>query len=142
MDTNLDVLDELNKGCSMGLEVLDMILKKVNEHEFRDLLVEFHDQYIDYSDEITDHYHQFTDEEIHKVNTAEKLMAWYGIMKDTMLDDSTSKIADLLINGTTMGVIEGRKLLNHKKMDKKVHALCEKYVKMQEKYIEKLKKYL
>lgn len=142
MDTNLDILDELNKGCSMGIEVLDMILKKVEEHDFRDLLVEFYDEYIEYSDQITSYYHELSDEEIHKVNLAEKMMAWYGIMKDTILDDSTSKIADLLINGTTMGVIEGRRILNHKKMDKKIHSLCDKYIKMQEKYIEKLKDYL
>ena len=142
MDTNLNTLDELNKGCSMGLEAIDMILKKVEEHNFRELLVSFHDDYVDLSDTIIDFYHEYTDEEIHKVNTAEKLMAWYGIMKDTVLDSSISKLAELLINGTVMGVIEGRKILNHKKLDKKVHSLCEKYVKMQEKYIEKLKEYL
>lgn len=142
MDTNLSVLDEINKGCSMGLEAVDMVLKKVEEHDFRDLLIHFHDDYIELSDSIIDLYHEYTDEEIHKVNTAEKLMAWYGIMKDTILDDSVSKLAELLINGTVMGVIEGRKILNHKKMDKKVHSFCEKFIKMQEKYIEKLKVYL
>lgn len=142
MDTNLDILDEINKGCSMGLEALDMILKKVSEHEFRDLLTKFHDSYIDLSDEITEHYHEYTEDEIHKVNTAEKLMTWYGIMKDTILDDSSSKLSEILIHGTTMGIIEGRRILNHKKMDHSVHSLCEKYVKMQEKYLEKLKKYL
>ena len=71
-----------------------------------------------------------------------KAMTWYGIEKDTMMDDSISKLADLLINGTNMGIIEGRKLLNNKKMDKKVHKLCCDYTKMQENYIEKLKKFL
>lgn len=142
MDTNLDVLDEINKGCSMGIEALDMILKKVNEHDFRDLLTKFHESYVELSDEIIEHYHEYTEEEIHKVNMAEKMMTWYGIMKDTMMDDSTSKISEILIQGTTMGIVEGRKILNHKKMDHDVHNLCEKYVKMQEKYVEKLKKYL
>jgi len=142
MDTNLNTLDEINKGCSMGLEAIDMILKKVDEHDFRDLLVKFHDDYAEFSDTIIDYYHEYTDEEIHKINTAEKLMAWYGIMKDTVLDDSVSKLSELLINGTVMGIIEGRKILNHKKLDKKVHSLCEKFVKMQEKYVEKLKDYL
>ena len=41
-----------------------------------------------------------------------------------------------------MGIIEGRKLINNKKMDKKVHKLCCDYTKMQENYIEKLKKFL
>ena len=142
MDTNLNTLDEINKGCSMGLEAIDMILKKVDEHDFRDLLVKFHDDYAEFSDTIIDYYHEYTDDEIHKINTAEKLMAWYGIMKDTVLDDSVSKLSELLINGTVMGIIEGRKILNHKKLDKKVHSLCEKFVKMQEKYVEKLKDYL
>ena len=142
METNIDILDEINKGCSMGIEALDMILKKVSEKEFHDFLVKFHDEYIDLSDEIINLYHEYTEEEVHKVNTTEKVMTWYGIMKDTILDDSSSKLAELLINGTNMGIIEGRKILNHKKMDKKVHDLCEKYTKMQEKYIEKLKKYL
>ena len=41
-----------------------------------------------------------------------------------------------------MGIIEGRKILNHKTMDKKVHKICEEYVKMQEKYLDKLKEFL
>ena len=41
-----------------------------------------------------------------------------------------------------MGIIEGRKLLNNKAMDKKTKKLVTEYIKMQERYIEKLKKYL
>ena len=60
MDTNLNTLDEMNKGCSMGLEAVDMILKKVDEHEFHDLLVQFHDDYVDLSDTIINCYHEYT----------------------------------------------------------------------------------
>lgn len=142
MDTNINVLDEINKGCSMGLEAVSMIMKKASENEFLDLLSNFHDEYVQLSDKIRLLYHDYTDEDIHEVNTAEKMMTWYGIMKDTILDDSISKLAELLMNGTVMGIIEGRKLLNHKKMDKKVHSLCKEFVNMQEKYVETLKKYL
>ena len=69
-------------------------------------------------------------------------MTWYGVSKDTIFDNSTSKLADLLINGTNMGIIEGRKLLNNKNMNKAVKKITSEYVKMQEKYIEKLKKFL
>ena len=142
MDNNINVLDELNKGCSMGIEAIELILKKVNNNEFHDLLVEFNDCYIDLSDEIKELYQKYSDDDVHEVNAMEKLMTWYGIEKDTILDDSTSKLADMLINGTTMGIIEGRKILNNKKMSKDVHKMCEKYVDVQEKYVEKLKKYL
>ena len=142
MDNNINVLDELNKGCSMGIQAIDFILKKTDSREFHDFLVEFNDHYIDISEEIKDLYEKYSDDEIHEINEIEKAMTWMGIEKDTILDSSTSKLADLLINGTNMGIIEGRKLINNKKMDEDVYKLCHKYVKFQEKYIEKLKKYL
>ena len=142
MDNNIDVLDELNKGCSMGIEALDIILKKVDNTEFHDFLVEFNDEYIELSDEIKNIYQEYSSEELHEVNMMEKIMTWYGVEKDTILDNSISNLADLLINGTNMGIIEGRKLLNNKKMDKKIRKICEKYIKVQEKYVEKLKSYL
>ena len=43
-----------------------------------------------------------------------KVMTWYGIEMKTMFDKSNSKIAELLLQGTNMGIIEGRKLLNNK----------------------------
>ncbi len=41
-----------------------------------------------------------------------------------------------------MGIIEGRKLLNHKNIDKEVQELLQEYVDMQEDAIEKLKIFL
>jgi len=41
-----------------------------------------------------------------------------------------------------MGIIEGRKLLNHKDTDEQIHALVQEYVAMQEDAVEKLKSFL
>ena len=142
MENNIDILDELHKGSDMGLEAIDMILKKVEDRSFYDLLVKYKNEYDKFCIETNDLYQTYSDGEAHEVNMPEKIMAWYGIMTDTMFDDSDSKIAELMINGTVMGIIEGRKLLNHKIMNKKVHSVCERFIKMQEKFVEELKKYL
>lgn len=142
MDNNIDILDELYKGCDMGIQAIGMILDKMDNHDFSQLLTEFKEKYTEFSEEIKDLYKKYTDSGIHEVNTAEKLMTWYGIMKDTMFDESDSKIAELLIKGTNMGIIEGRKITNNKMMDKEVYSLCDKYIKFQEKYLDKLKNYL
>ena len=60
----------------------------------------------------------------------------------TMTDKSNSKIAELLLTGVNMGIIEGRKILNKKKLDNQVHDIVSKYVTMQEKSVEKLKDFL
>lgn len=142
MENNINTLDELNKGCFMGMNALDFILEKVEEYSFKELLEKQYKEYQELANRIDELYREYTNDGIHQPSVMEKVMTWYGIQKDTILDDSVSKLADLLINGTNMGIIEGRKLLNNKTMDKKVHKLCSEYVKVQEKYIEKLKKFL
>ncbi len=142
MDNNINTLDELNKGCCMGIDALDFILSKVEEDKFKELLDKQLTEYQELSNKINELYREYTSSDIHETNLMEKAMTWYGIQKDTIMDNSVSKLSDLLINGTNMGIIEGRKLLNNKTMDKKVHKVCSKYVDMQEKYIEKLKEFL
>ena len=142
MDNNINTLDELNKGCSMGIDALNVILSKVDDNKFKDLLEKQKLEYKDLSDRISDLYKKYSDSEIDKTNIMEKAMTWYGVEKDTITDSSISNLADLLIRGTNMGIIEGKKLLNNKTMDKKVHKICSEYVKMQELYLDKLKEYL
>ena len=142
MNNNMNVLDEINKGCFMGIDALDIVIKKVSDTSFKEVLEKQYEEYVSLTNRIDELYKEYSDKEAHETNMITKAMTWYGIEKDTMMDDSISKLADLLINGTNMGIIEGRKLLNNKKMDKKVNKLCCDYTKMQENYIEKLKKFL
>ena len=70
------------------------------------------------------------------------VMTLYGIEMRTMMDDTTSKLAELLMQGTNMGIIEGRRLLNQKDTDPEVQEIVEEYVDMQEHAVEKLKQFL
>ena len=69
-------------------------------------------------------------------------MTWYGIEMKTMMDDSSSKISELIIQGVNMGIIEGRKLLNNKDINKEIKNLIDEYINVQEKELENLKKFL
>ena len=142
MDNNINTLDELNKGCSMGIDALNVILSKVDDNKFKELLEKQKLEYNDLSGRIIELHKKYSDKDITKTNLMEKAMTWYGIEKDTIMDSSISNLSDLLIRGTNMGIIEGKKLLNNKTMDKKVHKICEEYIKMQELYLDKLKEYL
>ena len=69
-------------------------------------------------------------------------MTWYGVSLKTLTDYSNYKIAELLLRGTNMGIIEGRKILNNKKLNEEVSSIINEYVNMQEKCVETLKEYL
>ena len=60
----------------------------------------------------------------------------------TFNDTSNSKIAELILQGINMGIIEGKKIYNNKKMDMKVKSIIKEYIDMQEEYVEILKKFL
>lgn len=76
-------------------------------------------------------------------NIATKAMLWYGIQTNTIKDKSDSKISELLMQGTNMGIIEGRRILNaHDDLDTDVKKLINDFVSYQEQSVEKLKKFL
>ncbi len=138
----VNVLDELNKGACMGMDAIHFILDKVEDDELKQELNNQYDKYQEISNKICELYPEYKNDKPHETNTMNKVMTWYGIEMKTLMDDSTSKIAELLLQGTNMGIIEGRKLLNHKETDSNVHRLVQEYVDMQETAVEKLKKFL
>ncbi len=140
-ENEINVLDELSKGACMGMDAIHFIMDKVKD---KALKKELEHQYEEYSKtkEKIDKIYPDDDKKPHETNAMNKAMTWYGIEMKTMLDDSTSKIAELLLQGTNMGIIEGRKLLNNNEINKDIHSLIQEYVDMQEKAVEKLKEFL
>lgn len=140
---NKDTLDELNKGCAMGMDAIKDILEKVEDKKFKKVLEDEHDKYKVIHQKIEDKYSDFSNEEPTTTSAMNKVMtAWMTDMK-LMTDHSDSKIAELLLQGTNMGIIEGKKLLNHKEnLDKEVEEILKEYIEMQENSVEIYKQYL
>ena len=141
-ENEINVLDELNKGACMGQDAIHFVLDKVEDKNLKKVLNEQYKKYQNITEKIAKLYPDYSKNEPHETSTMNKAMTWYGIEMKTLMDDSTSKITELLLQGTNMGIIEGRKLLNHKTTDREVHKLVQEYVDMQEESVEKLKKFL
>lgn len=143
MKDNINALDELNKGASMGKDTISYVLDEVRDKKLEKILNNQLKEYDRLTDKIAKIYPKYNNEkEPHEVNRMEKAMAKKGIEMRLYMDNSSSKISELFLKGTNMGIIEGRKLLNNKNLDKKVHSLVSEFVNMQEAYIEKLKEFL
>ena len=138
----MDVLDELNKGATMGMDAIKFVLDKVEDKSMYDLLDKQYQEYQSISDRICEMYPDYASKEPKETSVMNKVMTWYGIEMKTMMDSTDSKIAELLMQGTNMGIIEGRRLLNHKHTDERVNKLVEEYVNNQEEVVENLKKFL
>ena len=137
-----NVLDEINKGACMGMDAIHFIIDKVKEEDLKKELDVQYNKYKEISEKIEKLYPEYSRKEPHETNTMNKVMTWGGIEMRTMTDDTTSKLAELLMQGTNMGIIEGRRLLNQKDMDKDVRKIVQEYVEMQEAAVENLKNFL
>ena len=143
-DINVKVLDEMNKGTTMGMNALHYVTDKVGDERFKKVLDVEYGKYKEISDRIENIYSQYTTQkEPQETSKMEKMMTWYGINMRTMNDQSNSKISELLMQGTNMGIIEGRRLLNNNpSIDNEVRQILNDFVVMQEDSVETLKKYL
>ena len=141
---NLNVLDEINKGATMGMDAISFISQKVEDNQFKNILKTEYNKYKDISARVKKLYNNFaTNKEPHETNTMNKMMTWYGIQMKTMTDDTTSKLSELLMQGTNMGIIEGRRLINQNtNVSSDVKNILHDFVTMQEDSVETLKKYL
>lgn len=146
MDNNneLNVLDEVNKGATMWMDAIEFISKKVGDENFKNVLDIEYNKYKDISRRVNDLYLNYTSKkEPHETSGMNKVMTWWGVQMNTMSDKSNSNLSELLLNGTNMGIIEGRRLLNQNpNINKDIHSLLADFVKMQEDSVEKLKSYL
>ena len=141
---NLNVLDEINKGATMGMDAISFISQKVEDNQFKNILKTEYNKYKDISARVNKLYNNFaTNKEPHETNTMNKMMTWYGIQMKTMTDDTTSKLSELLMQGTNMGIIEGRRLINQNaNVSSDVKNILHYFVTMQQDSVETLKKYL
>ena len=140
---NLNILDEVNKGATMGMDAISYVSDKVKDNDFKKVLDVEYNKYEDISRRVNNIYQNYSNKEPHETNTMTKMMTWYGIQMKTMTDDTTSKLSELLMQGTNMGIIEGRRLINQNPdADQDVKSVLNDFVVMQEDSVETLKKYL
>ena len=142
MKENINALDEIHKGACMGVDALNDIIDKVEDKNLVSVLKEHLNDYKAIAKRIENVYNKYDDDKPHETNIFTKAMTWSSVEMETLADRSNSNIAEYLLRGVNMGVIEGRKILNKKHIDKEVHNIVSEYVTMQEKHVEVLKTFL
>lgn len=139
---NLTILNEINKAAKMGMDSISYVLKKVDDENMKENLSFQFSEYGKIVDKVNnqfDKYGEIPDE----APITDKMMAWMGTQFNTMIDQTNSKIAELMIQGGDMGIIKCQKLLNHNpKADQPVKDILNDFMTLQKNDIEKMKEFL
>ena len=142
MNNDLEFLNFISKNSEMGFSSIKDLYDEVNSEEFREILKKQKEKYEEVyneASELIDNY----DEEQKGVTSMEKFTSYIMIKMNLLTDKSINHIAEMMIKGSNMGIIDIRKKLNtYKDIDKRVKKLGEKLLETEENNIEKLKPFL
>lgn len=139
---NLTILNEINKAAKMGMDSISYVLKEVGEENMKENLVFQYSEYGKIIDKVNTQFEKYGEVPDDEPLT-QKVMGWTGVKMNTLTDKSNSHIAEMMIEGGSMGIIECQKLLNHNpKADKEVKDILNDFMQMQLNDIDKMKVFL
>ena len=145
MDKNHEFINAMYNDASMALDSLTMLINKLKkrDNKIKDVIekcIKGYEKYL----KILKGYMKENNYEIVSVPLINKMGAYMGINMEVMKDNSDSRMADMLIQGFTMGVLNTSKNINKYKgeVNKDIISIANDFLKHQEESIEKLKKYL
>lgn len=136
------ILNEINKGIKMGMDSISNVAEKVQDTQFKQDLKYQYDEYNRILNDVNNTLTQYNDFP-KELNPMQKAMGWMSVEWNTIDDKSNSKIAEMMLKGTNMGIIEGVKLLNQNPdTDESIKNILKDFIQFQENTVEQLKKYL
>ena len=142
MDQPQYILNQVNQAIKMGIDSISNVSEKVQDSRLKDELLFQYDKYNEILNEVNDELTNY-DDFPKDLNPMQKAMGWMGVEMNTLTGKSNSKIAELMIQGTNMGIIEGVKLLNHNPdTEQHIKDILNKFIDFQQNNVEQLKKYL
>ncbi len=142
MDQNAKLTKVMCETARMGAEAVSMLLNKTDDEGMRETMLSQKAMYEKFDREGEKMLKQ-AGQHVKKQGPLARAGTWMGIQMDTMMDNTPSHLADMLIQGSTMGVIEiTRAKSENPEADGEAVRLADAYLKEENDNIEKLKKYL
>lgn len=137
-------LCSLHKNVKMGAESIIDLLPKVKSEELRAEMTAELESYESFADEIRKLLEE-EGEQPEGESFISKLGVKMGVMMNTVVDDTASHIAEMMIKGATMGITDTTKLVRENEngaCSEEALALARRIIGYEEKSIERLKAFL
>lgn len=145
MNENEEILEYIYQTSNMGYQSTKDLINslKGKDNKIKKILEEIEKNYEKYYKESEKMLNK-QDIKAKPIGIMAKAMSKMSITKEMMSDNSDANIADMLIQGLTMGNLELTKHIDNyeKTADKKIIDMAKSLRKFGEEYIEKLKVYL
>lgn len=139
---DIAILKSVQKNTEMAMKAIETIEPKVQDKDLSLLLAKTENRYSGLRDKAVSSLLE-AGVEPGKNSSFEELMLVGGITGNTLLNTSTSHIAELMIKGSNMGITDLNKTLNRHEGGEKVSmSLAEELMRMEQENLDAYKKYL
>lgn len=139
-----EMLESLYKNVKMGSDSIIKLMDKVSGNEFKSALTKQIDGYEKIAERVRKHLNGMgvtAKEE----NPMVKLWSSVGMAMNTMMDSTDSHIAQLVAEGSTMGITDGIKLLReyeNTNVSEEALGFAREIIKFEEHNLETAKKFI
>lgn len=133
---------DVYKNAHIALQSISDLMASVEDEELKN---ELKDEYEGYEKIIGEISTFMAEQGIQPqdVNFFKKAMLWSSIKMKTLFDNSKNQIAEMMINGTVMGINELTAMQNEKvNLSPEVEKIVEKLLRFEEECEKRLKKFL
>lgn len=141
-DFNQKAINDAYKNAHIALQSIADLLPSVEHHALK---TELKSQYEGYDNVIREMSNFMLSKNItpKDVNFFKKAMLWGSIKMKVAMNNSKNQIAEMMINGSVMGINELTAMMNESEnLLPEVKELIEKLLRLEEDYVDRLKQYL
>lgn len=141
-DENKELLSGIYKLSKTGIEAVETVLPKVEQGALKEELTE---QYGDYCKAASDSEQALLQHGVvpKDIGVLQKAGMWSSIQMHTLNDASSDHIAEIMITGTTRGIVDLTKHIGAcPNADKEIINYAEGFISKEQKHIDNLKVFL
>lgn len=138
-----EILAEIYRNCQLALESISDILPEIEDEGIKAEILRQHEEY----EKICGRAACLARDkalELKEPNPMKKAMMWGSIKMNTLTDNSLAHIAEMMIQGTVMGITSLKTSLSElpKDDDEEITALLKDLIALEEEFEKKLKTFL
>jgi hypothetical protein len=142
MNGNAELLNYIYKNSQMGQDTINRLLGIVEDENFKRLLESQFREYKQIFD-LAEKKLETSGSEVKEISPLSKLQAYMMIDMKTLMDRTPNHISEMLIQGSSKGIIEiTRNLKKYSDADQDILDLGNKLLEFEQRNIEELKKFL
>lgn len=137
-EDTINLLKECNAGCKSATSSMEQVMDHVKDQKLKALITKYNDKHIKIGDECHDMLNE-VDENEKDPNKFAMAMAEMGTEMKLTINDSTKKIAGLLVDGCNMGIKGLSGYLNqYCTADAKSTKLTQRLIKLEKDFMDEL----